>query len=70
MGDMAGAGDISSDLEFGATIRDFVAGQKLFERYQLKDILGRGGMGGREEMDRDFREGTGCFPGRRVYRRA
>jgi serine/threonine protein kinase len=45
MGDMAGAGNISSDLEFGATIRDSVAGQKLFERYQLKDILGRGGMG-------------------------
>ncbi|PYS70324.1 MAG: hypothetical protein DMF73_13110, partial [Acidobacteria bacterium] len=28
-----------------ATLRDFVAGQKLFNRYTLKRILGRGGMG-------------------------
>src|SRR6266705_2685811 len=28
-----------------ATLRDFVAGQKLFTRYTLKRILGRGGMG-------------------------
>ena len=28
-----------------ATVRDFVAGQKLFNRYNLKRILGRGGMG-------------------------
>src|SRR6266404_1789040 len=28
-----------------ATLRDFVAGQKLFNRYTLKQILGRGGMG-------------------------
>ena len=28
-----------------ATVRDFVAGQKLFNRYTLKRILGRGGMG-------------------------
>jgi serine/threonine protein kinase len=28
-----------------ATLRDFVAGQKLFKRYTLKQILGRGGMG-------------------------
>jgi serine/threonine protein kinase len=28
-----------------ATLRDFVAGQKLFNRYSLKRILGRGGMG-------------------------
>lgn len=28
-----------------ATVRDFVSGQKLFNRYTLKHILGRGGMG-------------------------
>src|SRR2546427_13119582 len=28
-----------------ATLRDFVAGQKLFNRYTVKRILGRGGMG-------------------------
>jgi serine/threonine protein kinase len=28
-----------------ATVRDFVAGQRLFNRYNLKRILGRGGMG-------------------------
>jgi serine/threonine protein kinase len=28
-----------------ATVRDFIAGQKLFNRYNLKRILGRGGMG-------------------------
>ncbi len=28
-----------------ATVRDFVSGQKLFNRYNLKRILGRGGMG-------------------------
>ncbi|MEY2481245.1 MAG: eukaryotic-like serine/threonine-protein kinase [Verrucomicrobiota bacterium] len=28
-----------------ATVRDFVSGQKLFNRYSLKNILGRGGMG-------------------------
>jgi len=33
------------DLDFGATIRGFSAGQKLFGRYTLKAILGRGGMG-------------------------
>src|SRR5205085_1419403 len=27
------------------TLRDFVGGQKLFNRYTLKRILGRGGMG-------------------------
>jgi len=34
-----------SDLDFGATVRGFSAGQKLFDRYTLKEILGRGGMG-------------------------
>jgi serine/threonine protein kinase len=29
----------------GATTRDFSAGQKVFKRYTLKRILGRGGMG-------------------------
>src|SRR5438105_3522629 len=27
------------------TLRDFVSGQKIFSRYTLKRILGRGGMG-------------------------
>lgn len=33
------------ELDLGQTIRGFVAGQKVFERYVLKSILGRGGMG-------------------------
>jgi serine/threonine protein kinase len=33
------------DLDFGATLRGFNAGQRLFDRYTLKEILGRGGMG-------------------------
>lgn len=33
------------DLDLGATIRSLVAGQKVFGRYTLKKILGRGGMG-------------------------
>ena len=33
------------DLDFGQTIRGFVEGQKVFDRYVLKGILGRGGMG-------------------------
>src|SRR6266404_2794829 len=33
------------DLDFGQTIRGFAAGEKLFGRYVLKSILGRGGMG-------------------------
>lgn len=33
------------DLDFGATIKGFNAGQKVFGRYVLKKILGRGGMG-------------------------
>src|SRR5437762_11622429 len=34
-----------ADLDFGATLRGFSAGQRLFDRYALKEILGRGGMG-------------------------
>src|SRR5438046_2192000 len=37
--------DLSSELDFGATLRGFSAGQRLFDRYKLKEILGRGGMG-------------------------
>ena len=33
------------ELDLGATIRGFSAGQKVFGRYTLKKILGRGGMG-------------------------
>ncbi|MDI1320997.1 MAG: serine/threonine-protein kinase [bacterium] len=33
------------DLDLGATIKGFSAGQKVFNRYTLKKILGRGGMG-------------------------
>ena len=33
------------DLDFGATIKGFAADQKVFNRYTLKRILGRGGMG-------------------------
>ncbi|MFZ1221508.1 MAG: serine/threonine-protein kinase, partial [Chthoniobacterales bacterium] len=33
------------ELDLGQTIRGFVAEQKLFDRYILKSILGRGGMG-------------------------
>src|SRR5476651_590617 len=35
----------SDDLGLGQTLRGFVAGQKMFKRYTLKHILGRGGMG-------------------------
>ena len=34
-----------SDLDLGATIKGFSPGQKVFARYSLKKILGRGGMG-------------------------
>jgi formylglycine-generating enzyme required for sulfatase activity len=34
-----------SDLDFGATIRGFSPNQKVFQRYTLQKILGRGGMG-------------------------
>ena len=33
------------DLDFGDTIPGFSSGQKLFGRYTLKRIIGRGGMG-------------------------
>src|SRR5258708_31878745 len=33
------------ELDLGATIRGFSAGQKIFGRYTLKRLLGRGGMG-------------------------
>ena len=36
---------MSDDLDFGQTIRGFVDGQKVFGRYTLRRILGRGGMG-------------------------
>jgi serine/threonine protein kinase len=33
------------DLDLGATIKGFIPGQKVFGRYTLTKILGRGGMG-------------------------
>ena len=36
---------VSNDVGLGATVRGFVAGQQLFGRYLLRQILGRGGMG-------------------------
>ena len=47
------------DLDFGATIKGFSAGQKVFNRYTLKKILGRGGMGvvwlaHDDELERDI----------------
>ncbi len=45
------------DLSLGATAKGFRVGQKLFQRYTLQKILGRGGMGvvwlaGDEQLDR------------------
>ena len=36
---------VPDDLNMGATIRGYVAGQRLFDRYTLDQMLGRGGMG-------------------------
>ncbi len=36
---------MADELDYGVTIRGFAAGQKVFGRYTLKRILGRGGMG-------------------------
>jgi serine/threonine protein kinase len=36
---------MDDDLDFGQTIRGFAEGQRVFARYVLKRILGRGGMG-------------------------
>ena len=33
------------ELDLGATIRGFSTGQRIFSRYTLKSLLGRGGMG-------------------------
>src|ERR1051325_11215044 len=34
-----------TELDLGATVRGFISGQKLFRRYSLVRILGRGGIG-------------------------
>lgn len=36
---------MADDLDFGATLKGFRAGQLMFNRYTLERILGRGGMG-------------------------
>jgi serine/threonine protein kinase len=42
---MSSRDDSTSDPGFGATVRQFTANQRLFDRYVLRGILGRGGMG-------------------------
>lgn len=37
--------ETSSPLDLGSTVRGFAVGQKAFNRYTLKKVLGRGGMG-------------------------
>ena len=44
MSDSAGSSSFD-DVEIGATIRGFVPGMTMFGRYQLRRMLGRGGMG-------------------------
>lgn len=36
---------VPDDLDFGVTVRGLVVSQKVFGRYTLKHVLGRGGMG-------------------------
>jgi|GEM_PF-1758221 len=36
---------MAEEFDYGTTIRGFAAGQKVFERYTLQKMLGRGGMG-------------------------
>jgi len=36
---------MADDLDFGATVRGYAPGQKVFNRYTLQKMLGRGGMG-------------------------
>jgi len=36
---------VEDDLGMGATVRGFIEGQRLFNRYVLLGVLGRGGMG-------------------------
>jgi protein kinase-like protein/PEGA domain-containing protein len=42
---MPPTGGNDSELDFGVTLRGFAPGQRLFDRYELREILGRGGMG-------------------------
>jgi serine/threonine protein kinase len=42
---MSSRDDLTSDPGFGATVRQLTASQRLFNRYVLKEIPGRGGMG-------------------------
>jgi len=35
----------TEDFDFGQTIRGFVQGQRVFSRYRMEHMLGRGGMG-------------------------
>ena len=42
---MSSQDDGKPGLDFGPTLRGFVANQRLFDRYVLREILGRGGMG-------------------------